>query len=77
MKSSQIPLVDPPGEIVPADELRIPRARMFVRFLIDFGKEAFAVLRETRRRDDPTAEIVVVDIEVERPQDLIHDIRRI
>ena len=42
-----------------------------------FGCEAFAALIETRRSEKPAGEIIVIDVEIERPQSLVHDIRRL
>lgn len=65
-----------PGEIIPPGDLRIPKARSFALLLAEVGDEAFASLRETRRLTDAKAEIVVLEVQVERPQRLANDIRR-
>jgi hypothetical protein len=76
--NSSIPtFVDLPGQPIRIEDLRIWRAKVFVQFLLTFGSDAFATLLEVRRNCDPPSEIVVMDLEVERPQHPVHDIRRI
>ena len=74
MSTPAAPL-DPPGVPVGLDELRVTKARQFAEYLRSVGPECFARLIEVRRLDRPEAEAVVFDVEVERPQDLAHDIR--
>lgn len=69
-------LLDPPGEVAPLGSLVISKARDFARFLEQVGPRVFARLKEVRKQRDPSAEVVVFSVEVERPQHLAHDIRR-
>ena len=72
--------LDPGGIIVPVSSLRLPRARSLVEALqskrLDFA--SFVECRQAGASpEDSASETVVVDLEVERPQERAHDIRRI
>lgn len=68
--------LDPPGERVGFDDLRIPKARDLVRVLCP-GKLPFSRLLECRRAEEPaSAEAVVFEVEVEVGQHPRNDVRR-
>jgi molybdopterin/thiamine biosynthesis adenylyltransferase len=77
VKSPDPLIADAPGKSIPSEELRIAKAKAFAEFLQVFGRDAFAALIETRRSERPAGETIVIDVEVERPQSLVHDIRRV
>src|SRR5207248_9997746 len=77
LKSPEPLVADAPGKSIPVEELRIAKAKALAEFLQVFGREAFAALIETRRSEKLAGEIIVIDVEVERPQSLVHDIRRV
>jgi hypothetical protein len=64
------------GDVVAIEELQVPKAREFARFLALAGPEVFAELHETKRTETKDGEIVILSVEVERPQNLTYDIRR-
>jgi len=68
--------IELPGDAIPPDELSVPKAREFGRYLTFAGPEVFAKLLDTRRTDTQDGEIVLFSVEVERPQELTYDIRR-
>ena len=69
-------LIKLPGDVVSPSDLRVPKAKAFVHFLSEVGEGAFAKLLETRRQTDPAAEVVVINVQVERPQTLAFSIQR-
>jgi hypothetical protein len=65
-----------PGLVIESAELRVPKAREFAGTLLS-GRLAFITLVDCRREETPQGtEVVVMDVEVERGQRTIHDIRR-
>lgn len=64
------------GTAVAEADLYIEKAQHLVALLRGSGSEVYAVLQEVRRRDDGT-EIVVFTVNVERPQRLAHDVKRV
>jgi hypothetical protein len=64
-----------PGEPVGSESLCLAKARDLVRTLRS-GRLAFVAYGESRRESDGT-EVVVLDVEVERGQHPVHDIRRV
>lgn len=73
------PFLTPPGDIVPAEGIVLPRARSMVDAIAG-GRLDFVRLVECRRQGTPAdpeyAETVVIETDVERPQVVVHDIRR-
>ena len=69
-------LLAAPGETVERNELRLPKAQQLATFLAESGAQVFAKLLEVRRLTDRLREVLVVELDVERPQRLTHDIRR-
>lgn len=70
---------DAKGLIVSMDSLELPRSRELAAAL-DTGRLAFVSLVEYRRHSDDGGEIhetIIFDVEVERPQRCVHDIRRV
>src|SRR6185295_13543645 len=76
MSCEYLPLV---GELVDARSLRIPKALELAR-AVGSGSVLWASLVECRRYDgrdgSPGGEAVVIDLDIEMPQDVVHDIRR-
>lgn len=68
-------LFTPPGEAVQQEELRLPKAQQLASFLADVGEQVFAKLLAVRRVSD-LREVLVVEINIERPQRLVHPIKR-
>jgi hypothetical protein len=64
-----------PGELVDLESLHLAKAQDLVRTL-QSGRLAFVTYVESRRQPDG-AEVVVLDVEVERGQRPIHDIRQV
>jgi hypothetical protein len=69
-------LIDLPGDSVTPEELSVPKARDFARYLATLGPEVFAELHDTRKIAVPDGEAVIFSVNVERPQKLCYDIRR-
>ncbi|MBA7614361.1 hypothetical protein ES703_21625 [subsurface metagenome] len=69
-------MLEPPGSILRKSELRIPKAQGLVQYLEGFGEEAFVKLLQVRRNAEPPEEVVVIEVDVERPQKLTYDIRK-
>lgn len=69
-------LFAPPGEAVRQEELRLPKAQQLASFLAESGEQVFAKLLEVRRVNDPPRDVLVVEVNVERPQHLVHEIMR-
>jgi hypothetical protein len=69
-------LIDLPGDSVTPEELSVPKARDFARYLATLGSEVFAELHDTRKIAVPDGEAVIFSVNVERPQKLSYDIRR-
>lgn len=72
-------MVELAGIIVPPSSLQLPRAQALAA-AADGGASAYLRLVECRKfsgTSDAAAEAVVVDVNVERPQRLVNDIRRI
>ncbi len=73
MPDSYLP---PPGEPLPAEEVRVPKARDTLR-LLEPGKQPFVRLIECRRAEEPIpADVLVFEVEVGLAQRKIHDVRR-
>lgn len=67
--------LDPGGTIATGTSLQLPRAQAFASTLWS-RRLAFVTPVECRRNEDGS-ESVIIDIEVERPQQLVHPIHRI
>ena len=65
-----------PGEKVEADALAIPRARQIASTIVA-GRIDFVRLIECRKDSLESAEILVVDVEVERPQVVVNQVLRL
>jgi hypothetical protein len=68
--------VDPPGEQIGFDDLVIPKARDLVRILRP-GDLPYCELLECRRLEEPhRAEVVVFEVDIQRGQHPVYDVRR-
>lgn len=68
--------IDPPGERIDFDDLTVEKARDFVQ-LLGPGSLPYCELLECRRLEDPhQADVVVFDVEVQRGQRTVNDVRR-
>lgn len=71
--------LDPGGLVVPPTCFQLPRARRFAE-AVGNGRLAYVAIVECRQRASSTDgrcdEIVVIEVEIERPQVLANDIRR-
>jgi hypothetical protein len=67
--------LSPPGEAVNQKDLRSVRGRAFHEYLRRCDQGSFATLLEVRRTS--TADVVVFDIQPERPQEIVHNIKRV
>ncbi len=67
-------LLDPGGLVVPVDSLTIERAKSTAH-AVGHGHLEYARLVECRRRDGGKEEIVVLEVDVQRPQKRVHDVR--
>src|ERR1700739_1020508 len=72
---SESKTLSPPGEPANDLDLRSPKGIRFAEYLKRVGRDVFVTLRELRRQGDPPADVIVFDIEPERPQKLHNDIR--
>ena len=61
------------GVEIPIDELQLRRSKLMAHFLIEKGGEHVACLEKVCRREDG-GEVLVVTLNVERPQHCVHDI---
>lgn len=68
--------IDLRGHAIDAEALDIPRARQ-IASAITGGRLDFVHLLECRKIADPSAEILVIEVEVERPQVVVNPIQRI
>lgn len=69
--------VDPPGTAVAIDALKTEKGKAFAKFLRDSGSEIYAQLVSLGRVGEPApGDVVVVDVQVERPQRVVHAILR-
>ncbi len=68
--------LDPPGERIGLDDLRVAKAGDLVRILRP-GDLPYCELLECRRVEGPNpAEVVVLEVDVQRGQRPVHDVRR-
>ena len=67
--------LSPPGEPVNQKELRSVRGRTFHEYLRRCDQDCFTTFLEVRRTS--TADVVVFDIQPERPQEIVHNIKRV
>lgn len=65
-----------PGAPVDASSLNIPRARAIVSVITE-GRLDFVRFLECRRTTSSSIEMLVIEVEVERPQEVVNDIRRV
>ena len=68
--------IDLPGDPSGADTLAIPRARQIASAIID-GRLDFVRLVECRKIDDSSIELLVIEVDVERPQIVVNPIQRV
>lgn len=66
--------IDVGGIVLDAALLAVPRARAAAAVLVR-GVSDYARLLECRRRNDGKEEVLVVEVEVQRPQAAVHDVR--
>ena len=64
------------GTAIEVSSLGLEKAQRFTELLRTCGDDVYACLKDIRRRDDG-AEIVVFTVNVERPQKLTHDVKRV
>lgn len=69
-------LIDPGGIVIPPETLVIGRAKSLAALLAREGLD-YARLIECRRREDGKQEIIVVDVDVQRPQKRTYDVQAI
>jgi len=73
--SQQSQILPPPGEVIDSSGLRTRRGAEFAGYLRGAEKSGFVFLRGTRRQWEPPGDVIVFEIEPERPQQLENDIR--
>jgi hypothetical protein len=66
----------PPGEPADAKALRSTKGRAFVDFIQVTGLESFSKLDSVGRTAEPEGDVVVLTVQVERPQKPLHPILR-
>lgn len=64
-----------PGDPAEPRKLHSVRGRQFLEYLLRSGPDSFVTLLEVKRT--PTADVVVFDIQPERSQKIVHDIKRV
>ena len=68
-------LLDPPGYPVSVEALQTSKGRAFADLLNSTGPVLFAAFVAANRRDNPGGDVIIVRIQVERPQNVVNAIR--
>lgn len=74
--SADIELWPLEGTEIDIGSLSVEKAQRFAELLRTCGEQVYAKLQEVRRRGDGT-EFIIFTVDVERPQKLAHDIKRV